>query len=40
MKDLLGTEKYDTLIKFFLDYIDKVEVPIKVGNIFWMKEVL
>ena len=32
MKDLLGKEKYDTLIKFFLDYINKVEVPIKVGN--------
>ncbi len=32
MKNLLGKEKYDTLIKFFLDYIDKVEVPIKVGN--------
>ena len=32
MKDLLGKEKYDNLIKFLLDYIDKVEVPIKVGN--------
>ena len=32
MKDLLGKEKYDTLIKFLLDYIDKVDVPFKVGN--------
>jgi phosphomannomutase len=32
MKDFLGQEKYDNLIKFFLDYIDKVEVPFKVGN--------
>ena len=32
MKDLLGGEKYNTLIQFLLDYIDKVEVPFKVGN--------
>ena len=32
MKELLGEEKYNNLIKYFLDYIDKVEVPFKVGN--------
>ena len=32
MKELLGEEKYNTLIKFILDYIDKVKVPIQVGN--------
>ena len=32
MKELLGSEKYNNLIKFLLDYIDKVEVPFKVGN--------
>ena len=32
MKDLLGEEKYNILIQFLLDYIDKVEVPFKVGN--------
>jgi phosphomannomutase len=32
MKELLGKEKYDNLIKFLLDYIEKVEAPFKVGN--------
>jgi phosphomannomutase len=32
MKELLGSEKYNNLIKFLLDYIDKAEVPFKVGN--------
>ena len=32
MKELLGKEKYETLTKFFLDYIDKAELPYKVGN--------
>ena len=32
MKNLLGEEKYNTLIKFFLDYIDTMELPFKVGN--------
>ena len=32
MKELLGKEKYDTLIKFFLDYIETIDVPFKVGN--------
>ena len=32
MKELLGTEKYDTLTKFMLDYIETIDVPFKVGN--------
>ena len=32
MKELLGEEKYKNLIDFLLDYIDKAEVPFKVGN--------
>jgi phosphomannomutase len=32
MKELLGKEKYDTLIKYLLDYIDKAELPYRVGN--------
>ena len=32
MKRLLGTEKYETLKKFFLDYIETIDVPFKVGN--------
>jgi len=32
MKELLGKEKYDALIKYFLDYIDKAELPYRVGN--------
>ena len=29
MKELLGKEKYNTFIKFILDYIDTVKVPIQ-----------
>ena len=32
MKELLGKEKYDTLIKYFYDYIETIDVPFKVGN--------
>ena len=32
MKELLGKEKYDELIKFLLDYIETADVPFKVGN--------
>ena len=32
MKELLGQEKYETLIKFFYDYIETIDVPFKVGN--------
>ena len=32
MKELLGKEKYDTLIKYFYDYIETIDVPFKIGN--------
>ena len=32
MLELLGQEKYDTLKKYFLDYIETIDVPFKVGN--------
>ena len=32
MRELLGNEKYETLTKFFLDYIETIDVPFKVGN--------
>ena len=32
MKELLRQEKYEILTKFFLDYIETIDVPFKVGN--------
>ena len=32
MKELLGEEKYNNLTKFFLEYIETIDVPFKVGN--------